>query len=115
MRLSEVQQEFTRDIAELIAFAYDDLGYELTFGDAYRSPSVHGDQGVKQAPYGEAWSAHKYRLAVDFNLFIDGKYQETTAAFKKMGEFWESIHPDNVWGGKFDDGNHFSRMYNGIS
>jgi hypothetical protein len=115
MRLSDVQKEFTRDIASLITYAYDELGYELTFGDAYRAPAVHGDQGQKLVNYGEAWSAHKYRLAVDFNLFIDGDYQTSTAAHHQLGEYWESLNEDNVWGGRFDDGNHYSRMYNGIS
>ena len=73
MKLSEAQREFTRDIADLVIYAYDELGLELTYGDAYRSPSVHGDQGSRGAAnYGETWSAHKYRLAIDFNLFVDG-------------------------------------------
>ena len=116
MKLSEAQRDFTYDISKLVAYAYDELKVELTYGDAYRSPSVHGDQGSRgAAKYGEAWSAHKYRLAVDFNLFIDGEYQTTTEAFMELGDYWESLREENVWGGHFDDGNHFSRMWNGIS
>ena len=116
MRLSEAQREFTYDIHKLVQFAYDELGYELTYGDAYRSPAVHGDQGTRgEARYGETWSAHKYRLAVDFNLFIEGEYQTATEAFQLLGDYWESIRDENVWGGHFKDGNHFSRMWNGIS
>jgi hypothetical protein len=113
MSLSNVQQDFTYDIGCLIRWAYDQ-GYELTFGDAYRSPAAHGDMG-EQGPYGKAWSAHKQRLAVDFNLFIDGEWQQSTEAFRPLGEFWESLHTDNVWGGNFQDGNHFSRRWNGIA
>ena len=113
MTLGEIQREFTEDIADLIGWAYDN-GYELTFGDAYRDPRSHGEMGEK-GPYGRAKSAHKYRLAVDFNLFIDGEYQTTTKAFRELGEFWESLNPENVWGGRFDDGNHFSRRYNNIA
>lgn len=116
MRLSEAQRQFTYDIHRLVEYGYDVLGIELTYGDAYRSPSVHGDQGTRGAArYGETWSAHKYRLAIDFNLFIDGEYQTTTEAFTELGEYWEAIRDENTWGGRFDDGNHFSRMYKGIS
>jgi hypothetical protein len=116
MSLSGVQRKFTRDIADLVIYAYEELGYELTYGDAYRSPRVHGDQGERgAATYGRTWSAHKQRLAVDFNLFIDGEYQQSTAAFAELGEYWLTLDPDNVWGGDFDDGNHFSRRYNGIA
>ena len=114
MKMSEIQAEFTSNIGKLIQFA-DELGYGLTFGDAFRDPRVHGDQGTKAAPYGEAWSAHKYRLAVDFNLFIEGEWQASTEAFRELGEYWETLNESNVWGGHFNDGNHFSRRYNSVA
>ena len=114
MGMASVQSKFTDDIADLIRYAHDELGYKLTFGDAFRDPRVHGQQGEK-GEYGQAWSAHKQRLAVDFNLFIDGQYQSATEAFRELGEFWETLDEENVWGGRFDDGNHFSRRYNGIA
>ena len=113
MSLSKIQRDFTYDIGCLIEWAYAN-GYELTFGDAYRSPKAFGGQGEK-GPYGRDESAHKQRLAVDFNLFIDGVYQGDTEAHRPLGEYWESLHPDNVWGGNFDDGNHYSRRHWGIS
>jgi len=64
MKLSEKQQQFTRMVADLILFAYEH-GYGLTFGDAYRSPKVE---------YGHKNSLHRKRLAIDLNLFKDGKY-----------------------------------------
>ena len=115
MSLSAIQRDFTYDIGCLIGYAYEN-GYELTFGDAYRSPRAFGGQGEK-GPYGEAFSAHKNRLAVDFNLFIDGEYRTDTEAYGQLGDYWESLHEDNVWGGRFKakDGNHFSRRYQGIA
>ena len=113
MKLSQAQRDFAYDIGCLIGWAYEN-GYELTFGDAYRSPRAFGAQGERKA-YGRAFSAHKNRLAVDFNLFIDGEYQDTTEAHRPLGEYWESLNPDNVWGGRFDDGNHYSRRWNGIA
>ncbi|NBN68387.1 M15 family peptidase, partial [Proteus sp. G2609] len=71
MTLGEKQRKFTRMIADLIIFAYDN-GYELTFSEAYRTPeqaqlNAKSGSGIKN-------SLHTQRLAVDFNLFKDGKY-----------------------------------------
>lgn len=123
MSLGDAQREFTQDIADLIDFIYDS-GYECTFGDAYRDPRVFGKMGKKNTitsedasypSYGRAKSAHKQRLAIDLNLFKDGIYLSHTEAHRPFGEFWEGIHPDNVWGGRFDDGNHYSRKYGDIA
>ncbi|MGL5526238.1 MAG: M15 family metallopeptidase [Aeromonas veronii] len=108
--LGQKQRRFTRMIANLIKFAYDN-GYELTFGDAYRDPRLHGDMGIKKG-YGHASSNHKQRLAVDFNLFKDGKFLTSTEDHRPLGEFWESI--GGSWGGRFNDGNHYSIEHNGV-
>lgn len=97
-------------VAQLINKATE-LGYELTVGDAYRDPRSHGAMGVVKA-YGEARSNHKMRLAIDFNLFKDGEFLSTTEAHKPLGEFWESI--GGSWGGRFNDGNHYSLEHGGI-
>lgn len=114
MSLSKTQQEFTRCIGALIEFAADN-GIGLTMGDAYRDPRVHGDFGVKKS-YSASRSCHKVRLASDFNAFVDGKYisDGTHWAYIKLGEYWETLHPDARWGGRFGDGNHFSFEYQGV-
>lgn len=109
MMLGQKQRKFTRMIAQLIEYAYQN-GYELTFGDAYRDPRLHGDVGVKKS-YSSANSLHKSRLAVDFNLFKDGQYLTTTEAHRPLGEYWESI--GGAWGGRFNDGNHYSLEHQG--
>lgn len=83
-------------VADLIIKA-DDLGYEVTFGDAYRDP---------RSPYGSEVSFHHKRLAIDLNLFIGGKYLSSSEAHKPLGLWWESI--GGTWGGRWDDGNHYS-------
>lgn len=108
-RLGDKQRVFTRMVADLILYAYEN-GYELTFGDAYRDPRVHGAVGVKDS-YSSANSVHKERLAVDFNLFKDGKFLTATEDHRPLGEFWESI--GGTWGGRFQDGNHYSLEHNG--
>ncbi len=111
MTLSEKQQLFTKLIAQLILWA-DEKGYRLTFGEAYRTP----EQAKLNAQSGKgiANSLHTQRLAVDFNLFINGQYQTDSAAYLESGKFWESI--GGSWGGRFSrpDGNHFSLEHNGV-
>lgn len=111
MKLSDKQKEFTKCVAKLIDFAFNN-GYELTFGDAYRDPRVHGNVGEKKS-YSSANSVHKERLAVDFNLFKDGVYLTRTEDYKILGEYWESLHPLARSGIRFKDGNHFSFEHNG--
>jgi hypothetical protein len=108
--LGEAQRALPPMIAKLIVFAYE-AGYELTFGDAFRDPRVHGELGVKGG-YGHKNSNHKNRLAVDLNLFKDGVYLTATSGYEKLGEFWESI--GGCWGGRFSDGNHFSIEWKGM-
>ena len=110
MTLGQHQRKFTLMIAQFVIFAYS-KGYELTYGDAYRDPRVFGNVGEKQG-YGRASSLHKMRLAVDFNLFKDGKFLQSTDDHKELGEFWESL--GGTWGGRFDDGNHYSLKYRGL-
>ena len=95
MSLGNKQREFTRKVADLIIFAYDN-GYELTFGDAARMDF----RGHKDGSF------HYKRLAIDLNLFKDGKYLTKTSDHEPLGRYWESI--GGTWGGRFNDGNHYS-------
>ena len=96
-------------VADLIDFAYT-RGYEMTFGDAYRDPRVFGPVGTKIG-YGRSRSNHKERLAIDLNLFKDGKYLTTDKDHEPLGIYWESI--GGAWGGRFNDGNHYSLEHEG--
>lgn len=111
MKLGDAQKAFTLCIGDLIRHAYE-LGYELTFGDAYRDPRLHGSFGAAGG-YGRSRSCHKVRLAVDFNLFKDGKYLTTTEDHRPLGEWWETQHPLARWGGRHNDGNHYSFEWEG--
>ncbi len=108
--LGQKQQRFTRMVARLLDTAHA-LGYEVTFGDAYRDPRVFGPLGVRQG-YGHRSSAHKQRLAIDLNLFRDGKFLQSTEDHKQLGEWWES--QGGTWGGRFEDGNHYSLEHDGV-
>ncbi|AIA43445.1 TPA: M15 family metallopeptidase [Klebsiella pneumoniae] len=112
MTLSEKQQLFVYMIAQLISFAQE-KGLRLTFGEAYRTP----EQAKLNARTGKGISnsLHTQRLAVDFNLFVNGQYKTRTEDYLPLGEYWESI--GGSWGGRFKsnpDGNHFSLEHNGV-
>lgn len=109
MTLGQKQRKFTRMVADLIIFAYEQ-GYELTVGDAFRDPRVHGSVGQKKS-YSSANSLHKERLAIDLNLFKDGKFLTQTEDHRPLGEYWESL--GGSWGGRFEDGNHYSLEHGG--
>ena len=115
MTLRQKQSLFVVLVAQLIQKA-DDNGWELTFGDAYRSP----EEAARLARIGRGikTSLHCQRLAIDFNLFIDGIYQTSSEAFKPLGEWWEMQSTNGYtccWGGRFKraDGNHFSIEHGG--
>ena len=106
MTLGQKQRKFTYMVMRLIRFAYVN-DYELTFGRAYVSPAANKAMG------GIDRSLHVERLAIDLNLFdMDGKYLTETKDHEALGEFWESM--GGTWGGRFNDGNHYSLEHNGV-
>jgi hypothetical protein len=110
--LSEKQQLFSVLVAQLIIWA-NDHGMRLTFGEAFRTPEQAALNARKGS--GISNSLHTQRLAVDFNLFINGEYKTRTEDYRALGEYWESL--GGSWGGRFKsnpDGNHFSLEHNGV-
>lgn len=112
MTLRQTQSRFASLVPALINKAIE-LGFEVTLGDAYRDPRVHGDVGVKMG-YGHPKSIHKRRMAIDLNLFKNGEFMEGSDAHRELGEWWEKQHPLARWGGRFNDGNHYSFEYEGM-
>jgi hypothetical protein len=110
--LRQKQSRFVRYVGLLIEYA-GQQGYELTFGEAYRTP----EQAALNAKAGTgiANSLHTQRLAIDLMLFKDGRYLTDSADYVLLGEYWESLAPDCAWGGRFNrpDGNHFSIRHGG--
>ena len=106
--LGDRQRRFTRMVADLISWAYAN-GYELTFGDAYRDPRVFGIAGETRG-YGHPYSNHKIRLAIDLNLFRDGRFLSQGEAHAPLHDFWESIGGAPRIPG---DMNHYSLSWEG--
>lgn len=106
------QSRFARNIAKLIEYAYS-IGYEITFGECWRSPEQakwNAAQGI-----GTTNSLHIERLAIDLNLFKDGRFITDSEGHSLLGAFWKSLGPDFRWGGDFTkkDYNHYSIAHDG--
>jgi hypothetical protein len=102
MGLVDKQDKFAGMVAMLILYAQS-LGYQITLGDAYRDA---------RCPYGHKKSLHKQRLAIDLNLFLEGIYLNNTEDHRELGEYFEDIGGN--WGGRWDDGNHYSLEHEGM-
>lgn len=108
MTLSQKQKIFTNNIALLIQKA-SSLGFSLTFGEVYRTveqQKIYYDSGRSKTMD----SRHLQRLAVDFNIFfgdsllflVPENYPTDIETARPLGEYWESLNPDNVWGGDWN-------------
>lgn len=141
MTLREQQSLFMKLLGQLIAWVYAN-GYELTPGELKRSDEQAylnslgsiGREQVAQAvtPISQGLAAalrnngnnngiigslHELGLAVDLNLFKDGKFLDSFLDHKPLGDYWKSLHPLARWGGDFKsrDANHYSLTWGGKS
>lgn len=108
--LLDKQFKFASMVPALIQKAQE-LGYQVTIGDAFRDPRVFGVVGESKG-YGHSRSAHKQRLAIDLNLYKDGVWLTRTEDHMTLGKWWES--KGGTWGGRFQDGNHYSLEFAGV-
>jgi hypothetical protein len=138
MTLGELQElHFRLFTTKLVPHAYQ-LGYTLRWGEALRSDeqaeiNAMGSDGrdmlanmiqirfpdlaEKIRNNGKANgirnSVHGDKLALDLNLFRNGLWLSATEDHRPLGEYWESLHPLCRWGGRFNDGGHYSIEYQG--
>lgn len=103
MGMVDKQAKFTWMIALLVIHSKH-LGYQLTYGDAYRDVRA-------TFPYSHEKSLHKLRLAVDFNLFKAGKYLTSDKDYKPLRDYWITLGGSDGIGG---DANHFSLGHGGM-
>jgi hypothetical protein len=104
--LREKQSIFVLNVARLIIWCYDN-GYELTFGEALRTPEQQAIYVAKKLSK-TSNSKHLIKLAIDLNLFIGGIYQTDEEAYRPLAEYWKTLNTDNVAGYDWGwDANHF--------
>ncbi len=114
MALVEIQAEFLIHVTQLLAEAYR-LEFIVTGGELYRTvdqQKLYIQQGRSKTMN----SKHLKRLAIDLNFFKkeEDKLRLTydVEELKPLGEYWESLHKRNRWGGNwqsFKDTPHFER------
>jgi hypothetical protein len=136
--LSDKQGRFCLAIAQFIIWL-NAKGYKVVFGEVLRSDEQaeinalgHVLRGLaakllQQEPQfyalavkimnngkanGIRGSLHELKLAVDLLLFKDGVYLTQTEDYREAGEYWELTF-GGAWGGRFNDGNHFSFPHGG--
>lgn len=100
--LGQKQELFARLYAEHITWLYSQ-NYQVRLGDVFAREGHMPD------------SLHYLKLAGDINLFRDGEFLTRTLDHKFSGEKWEKRHPLCRWGGRFQDGNHYSITHGGRS
>jgi len=112
-RLVEEQIKFAEDVAKLLLCVSEMCGYSVTLGEAYRTKEqqkLYIANGRSQTMN----SMHLKRLAIDLNLFVDGNLTWDIEEYRILGEYWESLSEENVWGGSwknFKDVPHFQRTF----
>lgn len=112
MSLREKQSLFLFNVHKLIEWAYRN-GFELTGGELWRTRAqvllnfygydVVENDGVLSliktiATSQTLKSRHPQRLAIDLNVFRNGLWIRSAVDIKPLGDYWVSLHTDNVWG-----------------
>lgn len=95
---------------ELLIHRAFELGYEAAIDDVKHKAQKCAYCG-QPVPTGHMpLSLHEDALAMDLNLYKDGRYVVDDEGHKDLGVYWKSLHPDCRWGGDFDskDFNHYA-------
>ncbi len=97
MTLGQHQEQFTRDLAKLLAKAWE-LGYEVRIGEVQRT----AEQQEIYVATGRSWtmnSMHLKKTAADLHFTKGGKlvypeelgkYWESLSSFNQAGMFWKT-------------------------
>lgn len=114
LTLPAKQLIFSKLIAKLIYLTPVDC----SLGEAWRSEETCAlyakeGKGIKN-------SCHQLRLAIDLNVWVDGKLSNKKDDYQLLGDTWKTFSEDDFqcyWGGDFHslaDFYHFSIGHNGV-
>ena len=107
MTLRERRTTFTANLAKLIQWCNNN-GFECALDEVKRT-QLQADAYAREGK-GIRNSQHLNACAADLVLYKAGVYLMFTRDYSPAGDYWESIHPHNRWGGRYDDGNHFEML-----
>jgi hypothetical protein len=111
MTYRQARCKFTEALGCLVIKAKT-LGYEVAFAEGMdrvteKDPTTDHMKG----------SLHELGLAQDIDLYLNGEYLRDTIDHQILGEYWEQLGKEwgvpLTWGGRFNDGNHYSLAWNG--
>jgi hypothetical protein len=111
MRLGAKQELFASLIPDLIDFAIA-RGFGVRPKELLRTDeqaALYAARGV-----GIPNSLHCSGLAIDLVLTRNGRPLWATEQYLEVGEYWEGLDDLCSWGGRFQDGGHFSVMHGGV-
>lgn len=108
--LRERRELLAECLVKLIVFAHSE-GFTVTIEEVKRSKAQAAANAA--AGTGIKNSLHLDGLAVDLNLYKDGKWLSKTEDHSLLGAYWKALHPLCRWGGDFNDGNHYSVTWQG--
>lgn len=100
-KLLQSQFLFSIHVQKLIQWAVV-RGYMFTYGEVYRTKEqqfIYYKAGLTKT----LDSLHMQRLAVDFNIFKNGKLLESRKEIQPLGEYWKALSDYNIWGGDFNN------------
>ena len=109
--LREARCSFTLALAHLVLYSASQ-GYDVAFDEGK-------DTITKKDPTTDHMkgSLHEIGLAQDILLYVNGNYMTNTVDYEILGEWWEQHGREwglpLVWGGRFNDGNHFAYSWGG--
>jgi len=101
VKLSEKQFIFVGMVAEFltaIVACKEITGVTVSLGEVHRT-EYQQRRYVATGKSKTYKSKHRQRLAIDLNMFINGKYVTDARKYRILGELWEKI--GGRWGGRF--------------
>lgn len=110
MSLVTEQAAFLLDFCKLVQKA-DELGFTVTSGELLRTQEQQ-EIYYKTGRSKTMNSNHLRKLAGDLNFFSNDKLTYNNKDLQVLGDYWESLHKFNRWGGNFkniNDTPHFER------
>lgn len=106
MTLGDHQEKFSEDLVKLLLKAFE-LGYKIRLGEVQR-PIEMQEIYIKTGRSKTMNSMHIKKCASDVHFLLNG----TLCYPQELGDYWESLSPENQWGGNwksFKDAPHFQR------
>jgi len=107
MGLGTQQEKFSLMLARLIIYAVS-IGFKVRMGEG-TIMVVNCPACKTKVSLHRRGSCHHIKLGQDIDLFKGGKYLTKTKDHLPLGIYWEKM--GGAWGGRFQDGNHYSLQF----